>query len=112
MMFKLPEFILSKTNKESCPFVVNIFKEYFLGYTVESVTRNTVLKTVDPKNHEKKSQRSHFRPKKISIPNVIEMGEGLRCNTPSSILIVDRFGCGKTCFKESLLLDHFEEFGL
>ena len=29
-MFKLSEFILPETNKESCPFIVNIVIDYFL----------------------------------------------------------------------------------
>jgi len=37
------------------------------------------------------------------------MGEAFRFKTPSSILIVGLPGCGKTCFTDSLLLDHLEE---
>ena len=37
------------------------------------------------------------------------MREAFRFKTPSSILIVGPFGCGKTCFTDSLLLDHLEE---
>ena len=47
--------------------------------------------------------------KKHGIPNEIEMGGAFRFKTPCSILIVGPFGCGKTCFTESLLLDHMEE---
>ena len=43
------------------------------------------------------------------IPSGIEMGEAFRFKTPSNILIVGHSGCGKTCFTESLLLDHLEE---
>ena len=43
------------------------------------------------------------------IPSTIEMGEAFRFKTPSSILIVGPSVCGKTCFTESLLLDHLEE---
>ena len=39
----------------------------------------------------------------------LEMGEAFRFKTPSSILIVGPSGWGKTCFIESLLLDHLEE---
>ena len=37
------------------------------------------------------------------------MGEAFRFKTHSSILIVGPSACGKTCFTESLLLDHLEE---
>jgi len=37
------------------------------------------------------------------------MGEAFRFKTPSSILVVSPSGFGKTCFTESLLLDHSEE---
>ena len=47
--------------------------------------------------------------KNHGIPNGIEMGEAFRFKTPSSILIVGPSACGKTCFTESLLLDHLEE---
>ena len=43
------------------------------------------------------------------IPSGIEMGEAFRFKTPSSILIVGPSGYGKTCFTESLLLNHWEE---
>ena len=58
------EFILSETNKESCPFIINIVIDYSLVETVKSVTRNIAVKEEDPKKHEK-SQRSHFRTKRI-----------------------------------------------
>ena len=48
--------------------------------------------------------------KNHGIPNGIEMGEAFQFKTPSSILIVGPSSCGKTCFTESLLLDHLEEF--
>ena len=41
--------------------------------------------------------------------NKIEMGEAFRSKTPSSILIVSPSGFGKTCFTESLLLDHLDK---
>ena len=44
------------------------------------------------------------------IPSGIEMGKVFRLKTPSSILIVGPSGCAKTCFTESLPLDHLEEF--
>ena len=47
--------------------------------------------------------------KRHGIPNEIKMGEAFRFKTLSSILIVGTSGCGKTCFTESLLLDHLEE---
>ena len=47
--------------------------------------------------------------KNHGIPNEIEMGEAFRFKTPFSILIVGPSGCIKTCFTESLLLDHLEE---
>ena len=37
------------------------------------------------------------------------MGEVFLFKTPSSILIVGPSVCGKTCFTESLLLDHLQE---
>ena len=43
------------------------------------------------------------------IPSGIERGIAFRFKTPSSILIVGLSGCAKTCFAESLLLDHLEE---
>ena len=43
------------------------------------------------------------------IHSEIERGKAFRLKTPSSILIVCPSGCGKTCFTESLLLDHLEE---
>ena len=39
----------------------------------------------------------------------VERGKAFRFKTPSSILIVGPSSCGKTCFTESLLLDHLEE---
>ena len=47
--------------------------------------------------------------KNYEIVNGIERGKAFRFKTPSSILIAARSGCGKTCFTESLLLDHLEE---
>ena len=44
--------------------------------------------------------------KNHGIPNGIEMGEGFRFKTPSSILIVGPSGCGQTCFTG---LDHLNE---
>ena len=42
-------------------------------------------------------------------PKGMEMGDAFRFKTPSSILVVGLSGCGKTCFTESLLLDHPDE---
>ncbi|XP_078382142.1 uncharacterized protein LOC144664798 [Oculina patagonica] len=42
-------------------------------------------------------------------PGGMEMGEAFPFKTPSSILVVGPSGCSKTCFTESLLLDHSEE---
>ena len=47
--------------------------------------------------------------KNYDIATGIEWGKALRFKTPSSILVVDPSGWGKTCFTESLLLDHLEE---
>ena len=47
--------------------------------------------------------------KQNGIPNGIERGIAFRFKTPSSILVVGLSGCGKTCFTESLLLDHLEK---
>ena len=44
--------------------------------------------------------------KQNGFPNGIEFGEAFRFKTPSSILIVGSSGCGKTCFTESLPLNH------
>ena len=43
------------------------------------------------------------------IPSGIERGIAFRLKTPSSILVMGPSGCRKTCFTESLLLDHLEE---
>ena len=37
------------------------------------------------------------------------MGEAFWFRKPTSILIVGPSSCGKTCFTESLLLDHLDE---
>ena len=47
--------------------------------------------------------------KQNGFPDGIEFGEAFRLKIPSSILIVSPSGCEKTCFTESLLLDHLEE---
>ena len=47
--------------------------------------------------------------KNYEIANGIEWGKAFRFKTPSSILVVSPSCCGKTCFTESLLLDHLEE---
>ena len=46
------------------------------------------------------------------IPSEIEIGETFRFKTPSSIWVLGPFGCGKTCFTESSLLDHLEELSV
>ena len=45
--------------------------------------------------------------KNYETANGIERGKAFWFNTPSSILVVGPSGCGKPCFTESLLLDHF-----
>ena len=58
--FKLPQFILSQTSKESCPFIVYIVIDYSHEQTVQFVTRNIAVKE---RRNEKMSQRPHFLPK-------------------------------------------------
>ena len=47
--------------------------------------------------------------KNYEIANGIERKEAFRFKTTSSILVVGPSGCSKTCFTESLLLDHLED---
>ena len=43
-MFKLPQFILSQTSEESCPFTADIVIDYSLVQTEKFVTRNIAVK--------------------------------------------------------------------
>ena len=106
-MFKLSEFILRESNKESCPFIVNIVIfshiDSRIRHEKHSCQSSESEKTQEVPKITFPTEKSH------GIPNGIEMGEAFRFKTPSSILIVGPSGCGKTCFTESLLLDHLEE---
>ena len=77
--------------------------------TIEPVTRSIVVNAVIRKNA--KSFKDHISDRKDSWDSewIKEIGEAFRFKTPSSILTVGPSGRGKTCFIESLLLDHFEE---
>jgi len=70
--------------------------------------------------HDKQSCQRKEKPEEVSktpfpteyqdrLPNGIEFGEAFRFKKPSSIVVVSLSGCAKTCFTESLLLDHLEE---
>ena len=63
-------------------------------------------------NPEDIPETPHATENQNRFPNGIEFGEAFRFRTPSSILVVGSSGCGKTCFTELLLLDHFEELFL
>ena len=106
-MFKLSEFILRESNKESCPFIVNIVIfshiDSRIRHEKHSCQSSESEKTQEVQKITFPTEKSH------GIPNGIEMGEAFRFKTPSSILIVGPSGCGKTCFTKSLLLDHLEE---
>ena len=54
-------------------------------------------------------QEAKLQTNNLEIPGGIVRTQAFRFKTPSSILIMGPSDCGKTCFTESLLLDHLEE---
>ena len=79
---------------------------------LENVQDKLLLVDFPPLSAKTRVYASKITPsteKQNKFPNGIEFGEAFRFKTPSSILVVGPSDCCKTCFIESLLLDHLEK---
>ena len=92
---------------ETCCYRVVIFRDSSREQTIESVTRNTVVK-------EKKNTRGC--PKDLISywkaewdPKWNKGWRSVSVLDTLQYLVVGPSGCGKICFTESLLLDHLEK---
>ena len=52
----------------------------------------------------------NHQPSPISSFEVMEQREAFRFHTPSSLMVVGPYGCGKMVFTTKLLLDNLDSF--